>query len=177
MRIGIVNVLCAMLCSVGLLHTASHAGESDQLLFSEGSVSMPASNLAEQNQIQGEAYLAKNKASPGVVTLPDGLQYKVIKSGEGVQPQDGDRVTVNYAGTFIDGKEFDSSYKRGEPATFPVNGVIKGWTEALKLMKAGSVWELYIPANLAYGTRGAPPTIGPNQTLVFKVELISVQQG
>ncbi len=177
MRIGMVSLLCATFCSVSLLHTVAHAGESDQLLFSEGSVSMSAPNLADQNQIQGEAYLAKNKTSPGVVTLPDGLQYKVIKSGEGQQPKDGDAVTVNYAGTFIDGKEFDSSYKRGEPATFPVNGVIQGWTEALKLMKAGSVWELYIPAKLAYGTRGAPPTIGPNQTLIFKVELISVQQG
>ena len=108
--------------------------------------------------------------------MPSGLQYKILTAGQGVQPTINDSVTVNYAGTLTDGTEFDSSYKRGEPITFPVNGVIKGWTEALQLMKAGSTWELYIPATLAYGTRGAAPVIGPNETLIFKVELISVNK-
>jgi FKBP-type peptidyl-prolyl cis-trans isomerase FklB len=124
----------------------------------------------------GEAFLAANKSKPGVVTLPDGLQYKVITQGTGAQPTDTDIVTVHYAGTLVDGTEFDSSYKRGEPASFPVSGVIPGWTEALKLMKAGSTWELYVPATLAYGDRGAPPAIGPNETLIFKVNLISVKK-
>lgn len=124
----------------------------------------------------GEAFLEANKSKSGVVTLPDGLQYKIIKKGNGPHPTSSDVVTVNYAGTLIDGTEFDSSYKRGEPATFPVNGVIPGWTEALQLMSKGSTWELYIPASLAYGAQGAPPVIGPNETLVFKVELIDIKK-
>jgi len=124
----------------------------------------------------GEAFLAANKSKSGVVTLPDGLQYKIITEGTGPQPSDTDNVSVNYAGTLINGTEFDSSYKRGQPATFPVNGVIPGWVEALKLMKVGSVWELYIPPTLAYGERGAPPAIGPNETLIFKVELLGINK-
>lgn len=124
----------------------------------------------------GQAFLEANKQKPGVVTLPSGLQYKVITEGTGAQPTDTDVVTVNYAGTLVNGKEFDSSYKRGEPATFPVNGVIAGWTEALKRMKVGSVWELYIPSTLAYGENGVPPVIGPNETLIFKVELLGVKK-
>lgn len=124
----------------------------------------------------GETFLKDNKAKPGVVALPDGLQYKVIKEGTGVQPSDSDVVTVQYEGKLINGKVFDSSYKRGEPTTFPVNGVIAGWVEALKLMKEGSTWELYIPASLAYGSEGVPPTIGPNETLIFKVELLKVKK-
>lgn len=123
----------------------------------------------------GEAFLAENKSKPGVVTLPDGLQYKIITPGTGAKPKATDTVTVNYAGRLIDGTEFDSSYKRGEPASFPVGGVIAGWTEALQLMNVGSTWELYIPASLAYGEYGAPPVIGPNQTLIFKVELLGVK--
>jgi len=130
---------------------------------------------AANTQLSDEAFLAANKQQPGVVTLPSGLQYKVVIEGTGKQPKDTDTVTVDYAGTLVDGTEFDSSYKRGQPASFPVNGVIPGWTEALKLMKAGSTWKLYIPANLAYGAQGAPPVIGPNKTLVFKVHLISIQ--
>ena len=126
---------------------------------------------------KGAAFLETNKAKEGVVTLPDGLQYKVIKAGTGPKPTISDTVTVHYEGKTVDGTEFDSSYKRGEPATFPVSGVIQGWTEALQLMPAGSTWELYIPASLAYGTRGAPPVIGPNEVLIFKVELISVDKG
>ncbi len=133
--------------------------------------------VGEKNKAEGEAFLAANKKKPGVVTLPSGLQYKVITEGKGKAPKATDIVTVNYKGTLIDGTEFDSSYKRGEPATFPVNGVIPGWTEALQLMKEGSKWELYIPSNLAYGERGAGKTIGPNATLVFEVELLSVKEG
>ena len=129
---------------------------------------------AAQNKKEGEAFLAENKKKEGVVTLASGLQYKVIKEGDGKSPKETDTVTVNYQGTFIDGTEFDSSYKRNQPATFQVNGVIPGWTEALQLMKAGSKWQLYIPAGLAYGEQGAGRVIGPNATLIFDVELLSI---
>lgn len=129
----------------------------------------------ENNKKEGEAFLAANKSKPGVVTLPSGLQYKIVKEGEGPKPAATDTVTVNYRGTLINGTEFDSSYKRGEPATFPVGGVIKGWTEALQLMPVGSKWDLYIPSDLAYGARGAGADIGPNATLLFEVELLSIQ--
>ena len=129
---------------------------------------------AAQNKKEGEAFLAENKKKEGVVTLASGLQYKVIKEGDGKSPKETDTVTVNYQGTFIDGTEFDSSYKRNQPATFQVNGVIPGWTEALQLMKAGSKWQLYIPAGLAYGEQGAGRVIGPNTTLIFDVELLSI---
>jgi FKBP-type peptidyl-prolyl cis-trans isomerase len=131
-------------------------------------------SIADKNKSAGEAFLSANKAKPGVVTTPDGLQYKIIKEGAGATPSDSDVVSVNYAGRLLDGTEFDSSYKRGEPATFPVNGVIPGWTEALKIMKPGAVYELYIPSELAYGDNGAPPNIGPDETLIFKVELLKV---
>jgi FKBP-type peptidyl-prolyl cis-trans isomerase len=129
-----------------------------------------------KNSSAGTAFLASNKAKPGVVALPSGLQYKVITAGNGPKPTAEDVVVCNYKGTLIDGTEFDSSYKRGKPATFPVGRVIKGWTEALQLMPVGSKWELYIPPSLAYGetgTNGGP--IGPDQTLVFEVELMSIQ--
>jgi FKBP-type peptidyl-prolyl cis-trans isomerase FklB len=132
------------------------------------------SMTATNHQTPSEVFLEKNKLKPGVVTLPDGLQYKIVKEGTGDQPSDTDTVSVHYTGTLVDGTEFDSSYKHGGPATFPVNAVIPGWTEALKLMKVGSTWKLYIPANLAYGDRGAPPVIGPNQALIFKVELLGI---
>ena len=131
--------------------------------------------LAEKNKKEGEAFLAANKTKEGVKTLPSGLQYKVIKEGTGKTPTEKDSVVCNYRGTLIDGTEFDSSYKRGQPATFQVKGVIPGWTEALQLMKEGSKWELFIPSNLAYGERGAGNTIGPDATLIFEVELISVK--
>lgn len=133
-----------------------------------------AEKLGEKNKTEGEEFLAKNKKAKGIVTLPDGLQYKVITEGKGETPKAGDSVTVNYRGTLLNGTEFDSSYKRGQPATFPVQGVIPGWTEALEKMKVGSKWELYIPANLAYGERGNRG-IPPNSTLIFEVELLSVQ--
>lgn len=127
------------------------------------------------NKKEGETFLAANKAKAGVVTLPSGLQYKIEKEGSGPKPAANDSVSCNYRGTLIDGKEFDSSTKHGGPATFPVNGVIKGWTEALQLMPVGSKWQLFIPPDLAYGDRGAGPDIGPDSTLVFEVELVSIQ--
>jgi FKBP-type peptidyl-prolyl cis-trans isomerase FklB len=130
---------------------------------------------ALDNKKAGDTFLAANKAQDGVVTLPSGLQYKVLKEGAGPKPAATDSVVCNYSGTLLDGTEFDSSYKRGQPATFQVNGVIKGWTEALQLMPVGSKWQLVIPAELAYGDRGAGPQIGPNATLVFEVELLSIQ--
>jgi len=131
--------------------------------------------LAEKNQKEGEAFLAENGKKEGVVTLPSGLQYKIVEEGSGKTPKTADTVTVHYRGTLIDGSEFDSSLTRGEPATFPVGGVIAGWTEALQLMKEGAKWQLFIPSALAYGERGAGPVIGPNATLIFDVELIKVQ--
>ena len=130
--------------------------------------------LAEKNKKEGEAFLAANKKKEGVKTLSSGLQYKVIREGTGQTPKSTDTVTTNYRGTLIDGTEFDSSYRRGQLAKFPVNGVIPGWTEALQLMKVGSKWQLFIPSNLAYGERGAGNIIGPNATLIFDVELISI---
>jgi FKBP-type peptidyl-prolyl cis-trans isomerase FklB len=130
---------------------------------------------AQKNITEGQKFLAENKNKPDVKTTASGLQYKMIKEGSGVPPKATDSVVVNYRGTLIDGTEFDSSYKRGEPATFPVNQVIKGWTEALQLMKPGSKYELFIPADLAYGARGAGADIGPNATLKFEVELLSVK--
>jgi len=128
------------------------------------------------NKKEGDAFLAANKSKEGVVALPSGLQYKILTKGTGPKPSAGDTVVCNYRGTLVNGKEFDSSYKRGQPATFPVSGVIKGWTEALQLMPVGSKWELYVPADLAYGDRGAGPDIGPGATLIFDVELISIQK-
>ena len=132
--------------------------------------------LSEKNKKDGTAFLAENKTKPGVTTLPSGLQYKILTEGTGPIPKSGDTVTVNYRGTLLDGTEFDSSFKRGQPATFKVTGVIKGWTEALQLMKTGSKWRLVIPPELAYGERGTP-AIGPNATLTFEVELLSIKSG
>ncbi len=129
----------------------------------------------EKNKADGEKFLAENAKKEGVKTLPSGLQYKEITPGKGKSPKATDTVTTNYRGTLIDGTEFDSSYKRGQPATFPVSGVIPGWTEALQLMKEGAKWELYLPSSLAYGERGAGKEIGPNAALIFEVELISVK--
>ena len=126
------------------------------------------------NKAAGEKFLAENKEKEGVITLPSGLQYKVIKEGKGAKPAETDRVKVNYRGTLIDGKEFDSSYKRNEPATFRANQVIKGWTEALTMMPVGSKWELYIPSELAYGTRETGGDIKPFSTLIFEVELLEI---
>ena len=123
----------------------------------------------------GEKFLAENKSKEGVVALPSGLQYKILKAGTGEKPTLEDTVICNYKGTLIDGKEFDASEKHGGPATFPVKGVIAGWTEALQLMPVGSKWQLFVPSNLAYGPQG-PPDIGPDATLIFEVELVSIQK-
>lgn len=126
------------------------------------------------NKEIGKQFLSDNKGKPGIVTLASGLQYKVIVEGKGPKPGGGDTVKTHYRGTLIDGTEFDSSYTRGQPASFPVRGVIKGWTEALQLMSVGSKWELYIPSELAYGDRGAGSDIGPGATLIFEIELLEI---
>jgi FKBP-type peptidyl-prolyl cis-trans isomerase FklB len=135
-----------------------------------------AKEQSDKNRKQGEDFLASNKSKDGVVVLPSGLQYKILKAGDGPKPTAADTVVCNYKGTLIDGKEFDSSYKRGQPATFPVGGVIKGWTEALQLMPVGSKWQLFIPPDLGYGDRQAGADITPGSTLVFEVELMSIQE-
>lgn len=131
--------------------------------------------LAETNKKEGDEFLTANKSKEGITALPDGLQYKVLQEGTGPKPTAADSVTVNYRGTLLNGTEFDSSYKRGQPATFNVGGIIKGWTEALQLMPVGSKWQIFIPSELAYGQRGAGRDIGPNACLVFEVELLSIQ--
>lgn len=130
---------------------------------------------ADGNLLAGEKFLAENSGKEGVTTLPSGLQYKIVRAGDGPKPTSTAKVTVNYRGTLPDGTEFDSSYQRGQAATFPVNLVISGWTEALQLMPVGSKWLLYVPGALAYGERGAPPKIGPNQLLLFEVELLAFE--
>jgi FKBP-type peptidyl-prolyl cis-trans isomerase len=135
-----------------------------------------AHEAGESNRKEGDTFLAANKSKDGVVALPSGLQYKILTAGTGPKPTATDTVKCNYKGTLLNGKEFDSSFKRGEPATFPVGGVIKGWTEALQLMPVGSKWQLFIPPDLAYGDRGAPPDIQAGDTLIFEVELLSIEQ-
>jgi len=155
------------------------AAETQKLLGELNALMRTKSNekskkLAEKNMQEGEAFLAENKEKAGVTTTASGLQYEVMKEGSGAKPQKTDRVSVHYAGTLIDGTEFDSSYKRGSPAAFAVTGVIKGWTEVLQLMNVGSKYRVSIPSDLAYGLRGSPPTIGPNATLIFEVELLDI---
>jgi len=141
------------------------------LVFMSCSPSIAGTTDASQ---KGEAFMKTNAAKEGVVSLESGLQYRVIKAGDGATPTVQDQVTVHYRGTLLDGTEFDSSYKRGQPATFPLNRVIKGWTEGVALMQVGATWELVIPPELAYGQRGAGGAIGPNETLIFEVELIKI---
>jgi FKBP-type peptidyl-prolyl cis-trans isomerase FklB len=132
--------------------------------------------MAQENKQQGDDFLASNKQKDGVVSLPSGLQYKIIKTGSGAKPTLFDNVTIHYKGTFIDGRVFDSSLERGEPATFPLNKLIAGWSEALQLMQIGDKWQLFVPSYLAYGEHGYGPEIGPNTTLVFEVELLGINQ-
>jgi FKBP-type peptidyl-prolyl cis-trans isomerase FklB len=134
-----------------------------------------AAEAAKTNKTEGDAFLKANATKPGVVTLPSGLQYQIVKAGTGPTPKAKDTVVCNYRGTLVNGKEFDSSQSHGGPATFSVLGVIKGWTEALQLMPVGSKWRLFVPADLAYGDKGAGPDIGPGAALIFDVELVSVQ--
>jgi UDP-GlcNAc:undecaprenyl-phosphate/decaprenyl-phosphate GlcNAc-1-phosphate transferase len=130
---------------------------------------------AEENKKAGDTFLAENAKKEGVVTLPSGLQYKILKAGEGKKPAESDTVACNYRGTFIDGAEFDSSYGTGKPANFGLKGVIPGFGEALKLMSVGSKWQIFVPSKLAYGERGANNVIGPNTALIFEIELVSIQ--
>lgn len=134
-----------------------------------------SSKKLKENKDKGAAFLSENGKKSGIKTLPSGLQYSVIKEGKGPKPKETDMVKTHYHGTLINGTVFDSSVERKEPATFPVNGVIKGWVEALQLMPVGSKWKLFIPSDLAYGDAGSPPTIGPGETLVFEVELLSIE--
>ncbi|RPI06119.1 MAG: FKBP-type peptidyl-prolyl cis-trans isomerase [Ignavibacteriae bacterium] len=131
--------------------------------------------LGDKNKKEGDTFLAANKKKDGVITLPSGLQYKIIKAGTGAKPTASQTVKCHYRGTLIDGTEFDSSYKRGEPAEFPVGQVIKGWVEALQLMPVGSKWQLFIPSDLAYGPNGQGQIIGPNAVLIFDIELLSIK--
>lgn len=157
------------------------AMETFQQQYEEKMQSMQAEQQAEreaaaaENAKTGEEFLAANAQKEGVVTLPSGLQYKQIEAGQGAQPEAADTVTVHYRGTLVDGTVFDSSYERGEPVSFPLQNVIPGWTEGLQHMKEGSKYELYIPPELAYGPGGSGPVIGPNETLIFEVELLEVE--
>jgi FKBP-type peptidyl-prolyl cis-trans isomerase FklB len=171
MRIAAISVAC-----LGLVSAYAHAANETFSTTPVGNTTEMRTSLPETNKAKGESFLAENMKKHDIITLPDGLQYKVITEGKGASPTNKDIVSVHYVGTLIDGKEFDSSYKRNQPASFPVDGVIPGWTEALQLMKVGSTWELFIPANLAYGEEGAPPTIGPNETLIFKVTLLDIKK-
>jgi FKBP-type peptidyl-prolyl cis-trans isomerase len=154
--------------------------EEAQQVMQEFSQNMQARQAADRsaastrNQEEGHTFLAENKEREGVITTESGLQYRVLREGTGPSPKATDRVTVNYSGKLLDGTEFDSSYKRGQPASFAVNAVIKGWAEALQLMKVGGKYELFIPSDLAYGERGAGQSIGPNATLIFEVELLKI---
>lgn len=165
-------VITALALSATLAFAQTSTPTAAPAATTQGAAAM---SPADKNQVDSQKFLADNKAKQGVVTLPDGLQYKIIETGTGAKPTATSTVTVDYEGTLPDGTVFDSSYKRGQPISFPVNGVIKGWTEALQLMPTGSTWMLYIPAELAYGQTGAGGVIGPNQALIFKVHLISVQ--
>lgn len=167
MKLSLISILLGL----SLISFNTYALES-----TDSSSQTLQTGQTQGDQTPDEIFLIANKNKPGVKTLPSGLQYKVIVDGKGAMPTDNDLVTVNYEGKLVDGTVFDSSYKRGQPATFPVMGVIPGWTEALKLMKEGSKWELYIPASLAYGEQGAPPAIGSNKTLIFVVELLKVKK-
>lgn len=154
--------------------TAAMTAESAQMVI-QNYVQGIQQRKQAANVEKGKKFLEENGKKQGVITLPSGLQYMVIKEGTGPKPTAEDKVTTHYHGTLIDGKVFDSSVDRGQPVTFAVNGVIPGWTEALQLMPVGSKWKLFIPSNLAYGERGAGGDIGPNETLIFDVELISIE--
>jgi len=179
LEVNVEAVVAALRDSLGNVKPALSQEEMERAL-SDAQKRVTASRQkesaakAEKNLTDGRAFLEENKKKEGVKTLPSGLQYKVLVEGSGKSPKAADQVTVNYKGMLIDGTEFDSSYKRGTPATFPVKGVISGWTEALQLMKEGSKWQLFIPPDLGYGAR-AMGRIPPNSTLIFEVELLNVK--
>ena len=160
----------------GAKHLLAEQEVQETMMAFQKEMMAKQAEVAKKNKTEGEAFLAENKKKEGVKTLPSGVQYKVMKAGNGKKPKSNDTVAVHYRGTLIDGTEFDSSYKRGQPATLQVSGVIPGWTEALQLMVEGAKWQLFIPSNLAYCERGAGGVIGPNATLIFEVELISIQE-
>jgi FKBP-type peptidyl-prolyl cis-trans isomerase len=157
--------------------TAEEAGKAKQDFFQKRAEKQAEERKAASagNKVKGEKFLAENAKKDGVTTTASGLQYEVLKMGDGAKPKATDKVKVHYRGTTLDGKEFDSSYKRGQPISFPLNGVIKGWTEGVQLMPVGSKFKFYIPAGLAYGERGAGAAIAPNSTLIFEVELLGIE--
>ncbi|MCD6039433.1 MAG: mip [Gammaproteobacteria bacterium] len=161
--------------SLGIICSNANSAEIQSMTTNTADKQIIASAV-DENKAEGDAFLEKNKKNRDIITLSNGLQYKILVQGKGPKPVETDVVSVNYAGTFINGKEFDSSYTRHEPASFPVGAVIPGWTEALKLMPVGSTWMLYIPSDLAYGEQGSPPTIPANKTLIFKVELLGIKK-
>lgn len=178
------KILCFSFASCILLsfgftqaHAANETQDNSAIVGSTGDINQAQSGVdqAGQNKETGDKFMGINKNKANVVTLPSGLEYEVLEKGAGKKPGKNDTVTVDYEGKLLNGTVFDSSYKRGQPATFPVNGVIAGWQEALQLMNEGDTWMLYIPSDLAYGKTGAGGIIGPNETLVFKVHLIKVQ--
>jgi FKBP-type peptidyl-prolyl cis-trans isomerase len=172
----LVQALKTQLAGGKTLLTADEAGQvrSEFMRRLQAQQEGQQRERAEKNRAEGDAFLAANKDKPGVKVTASGLQYQVMREGEGAKPTTNDQVKVHYLGTLIDGTKFDSSYDRGEPAQFPLNGVIAGWTEALQLMPVGSKYKLFIPSNLAYGDRGTPGPIGPNATLIFEVELLEI---
>ncbi|HVV67902.1 MAG TPA: FKBP-type peptidyl-prolyl cis-trans isomerase [Gammaproteobacteria bacterium] len=177
MKFRLINVIIFNLIATASF-TQAHAATTDatdQGANIVQSATVGAANPGDQNKKAGETYMEANAKKEGVVSLPSGLQYKILEKGTGRKPNANDTVTVDYEGSLLNGKVFDSSYQRGEPISFPVTGVIQGWQEALQLMPVGSTWMLYIPANLAYGETGAGGVIGPNETLVFKVHLIGIK--
>ncbi len=157
--------------------SAEEAGKVKQVFFKARAEKKMAEQKAKgaKNKAAGEKFLAENAKKPGITVTASGLQYEVLKQGDGAKPKATDKVTVNYRGTLINGTEFDSSYSRGKPVTFPLDGVIKGWTEGVQLMNVGSKFKFYLPSDLAYGSRGAGAKIGPNSTLVFEVELLNIE--
>lgn len=157
--------------AMGILRSNMQARMADRMKEQQASQKV----AGEKNKKDGEAFLAENKKKPGIKTTDSGLQYEVLTMGTGPKPTTMDTVICHYRGTLTDGKEFDSSYKRGEPSEFPVTGVIKGWTEALQLMPVGSKWKLYIPSEIAYGERGQGRDIGPNSVLIFEIELVGIK--
>ncbi len=159
--------------SIGLFCT--HVFADTQNLTTTTSSEQTMTNSSQQNIQEGDTFLKTNKTKQGVVTLADGLQYKILKEGNGAKPKATDVVTVEYTGSLVDGTVFDASSRHGGTASFPVNQVIPGWTEVLQLMPTGSTWEVYIPSELAYGSMGAPPLIGPNKTLIFKIKLVGIK--
>jgi FKBP-type peptidyl-prolyl cis-trans isomerase FklB len=170
-----LKVLTAVSVSIAALSASAYAADNADI--TPAAIQSATAQPMDKAQIAGQAFLNANKTKPGVVALPDGLQYKVLTPGNGPKPDESDIVTVKYEGKLIDGTVFDSSEAHGGTTDFPLGQVISGWVEALKLMPKGSTWEVYIPSDLAYGPAGAPPNIGPNETLIFKVTLVDFKKG